>query len=137
MCDSMGRYQTAGEALAEELAAALSTADVDALRSELARAGFVAWKRWGCENRAAISAFLRATPAERRRKKAWRDPGYRRRLTLAALQQAHLASAVLDARASLQPGGSWRDTCVDAAEYGQHIVDVEFWDWPFDDPDPF
>ena len=137
MLMSMARYRSACIEIAQELELSLSSDDVDALRSELARAGISEWKLWEHENRESIAEFLRAEPVGRQRNTDWHDPVVWRWLTLGALQQANLAVVVLDAREQLHPGGSWQDTCVEAAELGQRIVDVAFWFWPFELPGPF
>lgn len=121
--------------LAEELATTPSAADIQTVRASLAAATRADWRRFHTDNAPAIAAFLAATPAQRRQRKAWQS--YFPFLVLAAWQQCQQAGRLLHAASHLAPGPSYRHLAASAAEQWQAWQAHPLPDWPWPDPNPF
>lgn len=124
---------------AEELADALTIADIDALRADCAAIGLRGWYGWLNSSAQTVSAFVASTPSQRRKKKAWQDQPLRRRLVLGAIWYVNCGHRLLDMidEYRLEPGGSYRDTAARAGDAYVELVYNRIPDWPFDDPNPF
>lgn len=134
---SLIRYSQRAGWIGAELPELLSEAESAALREELIGMGEDEWMLWEYENRSEANDFLRATPAQRARKKRWREPTLRARLALAAHRQARLASAVLCETDVLVPGLGYRDMTAAAAMAAFAVFREARWRWPFGGPAPF
>jgi hypothetical protein len=127
-------YATASSAFVQELAASLTSEDVAALATELASTGLRGWVEWQIANEDEMLDYVAATPAQRMKKKRWCEPVLRRRLVLASIFHCQAAAALLgflrDNEVALSPGGSYRDTTVNAGKLYWEIMGSEIPDWP-------
>ncbi|MBI2512500.1 MAG: hypothetical protein HYV96_11005 [Opitutae bacterium] len=111
--------------------------DIEALRADLLNLGVDGWREWEIEHREEANGFLRATRAQREKKKRWQEPAHKRRLAFSAYWQARLAIAVLESAACCGPGGGYRETTAAAAMRAFSIAEALVWTWPFGDEPPF
>lgn len=129
-----GNYAGASSGFAIELAASLTSADVQALASDVGSIGRRSWLQWQIAHEDEVCDYIAATPAGREKKKAWRDPAVRRRLVLAAIAHALAAEALLGFlhryQYELSPGGSYRDTTALAGRLYWELMGTELPDWP-------
>ena len=103
----LSKYALACAELAEELRDSLTESEVSDLHRLLAGRPLLDWFRWRDANAAIISAFVTATPAQRRARKF---KELRLLLTMAGIQhclEAHAFLAVVD-ESFLEPGCSYR-----------------------------
>lgn len=136
---SLGNYVSACRNLIWELKNSLSSEDIQALAADYAALLSKEWVHWLDENDAHLHAFVIATPAARRAKRAWQAPVMRRRLTLAAIFHLQQAEIVLNTvfEMNLEPGGSYRGMAAAAGEaYNRIVFDSEVPLWPFEDEFP-
>lgn len=131
------KYEQQAGNIAFELRDSLSREDEDALRDDLRAMGESGWLNWFAENQETAFSILKATREARAKRKIWADPVQRRRICFAAFHLARLAELALSAASALQPGGSYRETCVAAAHACLRIQQSGKWSWPFDEHPPF
>ncbi len=133
----LGKYALACEGLADELRASLSESEVSDLHKLWAGRPVLDWIKWRQANANLVSAFVAATPSERRRRKF---KEHRLLLTMAGIQhclEAHALLTVVD-ESFLDPGCSYRSMAALAGEAYDRLYDFDIPDWPFDDLDsPF
>jgi hypothetical protein len=122
---------------AAELRQELSSEDVEMLRNELRRVGESAWLAWELKKRSELYGLLQATPAQRAKRKQWKDPILKAQIVLALYRQARLAALILDKAGALAPGGGYRETCAAAGSAALAMMEEGRWVWPFDDDPPF
>ena len=135
----MSRYLYRAEMIAQESIDLVSELEADALSRALAEAGPQAWETWALENREEATAFLRAAPATRLRKKSWQNPALRARLALEAHRLGCLAVAVLYRGGSGYSGLGYREAvecAVSAAFYILAESQKRYWPWPCKPPFP-
>lgn len=132
-------YASACTGFELELIESLTTEDQDELRKDCKSLKVDKWYSWANANHEMILDFLAATPSFRKKKKAWKDPVLRRRLTLAALQYLNGAHGLLESAAdlALHVGASYRDMARMAADKYLEILSVPYRHWPLDEPNPF
>lgn len=132
-------YAEACRTLRQELVDSLSKDDIKALRESLADVGAEGWYAWFGRSLQHITAFISATPSERKRKKSWQEPVLRAQLTLAAIQHVQRAEAVLETLSSRMPplGVRNRDMAAVCGELYLDILHYELKPWPFPGRDPF
>lgn len=132
----IGNYAAASSGFARELAASLTNEDVLSLAEDVGGIGLHAWVQWQVEHEDATSDYVAATPAQREKKKAWREPVLRRRLVLAAMTHclaAHELQAFLrDHEHDLSPGGTYRDTTATAGRLYWTLMGSEIPHWPLE-----
>jgi hypothetical protein len=132
------RYAQQAAELAEELAASLSEREVQMLRDYFGAAKLADWLSWHDAHREDVPAFVRSTPAARRKRANWREDIPL--LTYAAYLHCIQAYAMLLAVAKydLRPGGSYRDMAdrAGAAFQAAQDADADFESWPWEGPDP-
>lgn len=130
----IGNYASASMSAVQELAAALTTEDVRALASELAKEGIKAWVDWQVDHESEIQDYVAATPSQRQKKKRWNDPALRPRLVLAALTHCLAAAELLGFlhahEFELLPGGPYRDTTALAGSLYWKIMHSDVPHWP-------
>ncbi len=133
----LGKYALECEGLANELRESLTEAEVSELHELLEGCTLQDWARVRDANHSLISAFVCATPTQRRAKKFAKDKLV---LTMAAIQhclEAHALLTVVD-ESSLEPGCSYRDMAAQAGDAFDRLYDFAIPDWPFDELDsPF
>ncbi|MBW2623169.1 MAG: hypothetical protein JRD68_09710 [Deltaproteobacteria bacterium] len=138
---SLYKYAQACTGFELELKESLTREDITELRKDCAALGLKAWYSWTSENLPSISAYIAATPSQRQKRKAWKDPAVKRFLVLGALYEVQCAKNLLKGLVqhehNLIPGSPYRDMAVKAAEAYREIFLQDVHDWPFDDPDPF
>ena len=132
-------YQQAARGHVRELIDYLSSAETDALREQCRNLGEKGWIKWFDENRAEVIAYVRATPSQRKRKKAWQDPDKKGLLVLSAILHASRARSLLDGLANrlFDSGQSYRDMTALSGEVYLDVLLRDIPDWPFPDPNPF
>jgi hypothetical protein len=125
-------YALECEGLADELRESLSESELSELHELLAGRPVIDWIRWRTANAALISAFVGATPSQRK-KKMFREQ--RLLLTMAGIQHCLEAEALLTVLDDplLSPGNSYRGMAAVAGDAYQRLYDFEIPDWPFDD----
>lgn len=92
------------------------------------------WFSWQAKNLKDTLAFLRATPAERGRKKKWQDPATKILLKYSAYIEANKAYSLLYAIGvyDLPAGIPYREMTVAAVKGYYHATSRYYPDWPFD-----
>lgn len=128
----LSKYALECEGFAEELRESLSESELSELHKLLDGRALIDGFRWRGANAALVSAFVGATPSQRRNKK-FREQ--RLLLTMAGIQhclEAHALLTVLD-DPLLSPGGSYRGMAAVAGKAYDRLYDFEIPDWPFDD----
>ncbi|WP_413206754.1 hypothetical protein [Rhodospirillum sp. A1_3_36] len=136
---SLANYAHACRTLAQELVESLSSEQVEDLRASLEGVTHKEWTEWMRKYAPQISAFVAATPSQRQRKKAWKDPVLRAQLSLAGYHHLLQGQHILDAvdRHGLYPGGSYRMMGSLAGDAYWDILgagDVPFWPLPGKNP---
>lgn len=139
------RYAAASNEGARELATTLTNEEVAALADELAKSGLRAWVHWQIEHESEVADFVAATPGQREKRLAWREPTLRRKLVLAAMIHCQAAFLLLsflqNHERALLPGGSYRDTTALAGSLYWELMgtEVEYWPEDFEEicPSPF
>jgi len=116
---------------ASELFDSLTEEDIDLLREDLNSLGVEGWLEWHDQNEKEINAYLRATPAQRAKKRKWAEDVLRRRLIFGGYRQARLAADYLDAMPYFAAGGGYREVCASAAHQCLKIIEEGAWRWPF------
>lgn len=134
---SLGKYVSSCRDQIAELKDSLSTDELKALALDYgALVSSKEWHIWLDEHEDDLTAFVSAAPGARRAKRAWQDPVFRNRLTLAAIFHVMQAKIILDTvhQMNIAPGGSYRDMAVCAGEaYNRIVFEDELPLWPFDD----
>tara|TARA_B100000700_G_scaffold270027_1_gene311870 strand:- start:11459 stop:11875 length:417 start_codon:yes stop_codon:yes gene_type:complete len=132
------RYAQQAAELAEELASSLTEREVQFLRERFEAATLASWRDWQAEAADDVRAFVRATPAQRRRRKRWAEA--LPLLTHAAYLHCVQAHAMLHAvsQHDLTPGGSYRDAAARAGDAYQTAqrIESDFPEWPWDGESP-
>jgi hypothetical protein len=134
---SLRNYSQRSFEIAEAFRSALSTEDADALREDVLGLGEDGWYAWVADHHAAIFSLVSESPAKIAKRRDWQDAKQRRRLALAAYRTARLGGLTLALSEELAPGGSYRDTCGQAAKAGHELQLSARWFWPFEGPAPF
>jgi hypothetical protein len=128
----LGKYASACEGLAEELRTSIDEKELADLHKLLAGRPILDWIKWRQANAKLVSAFVAATPSQRRNKKF---RAHRLLLTMAGIQhclEGHGLLAVVD-ESFLDPGCSYRSMAALAGEAYDRLYDFAIPDWPFDD----
>lgn len=134
---AMNLYKHTGWSISllRELEESLTTADRDALRADLDMLGAESWAAWIAAQKQEIERYACATPAMRAKRKKWREPALRRRLTLAAMyihDKARHALARLD-DFPFEGVASYRNMSLYAAWLFDDMREIEVPLWPFDE----
>jgi hypothetical protein len=132
---SLSNYASTCFSLAQELAASLTPEDARELAADLTTLGQAGWNSWLLDHAHDVADYVAATPSRRSSRKAWRDPQFRRRLTLGAWLRCRESGGLLRVIARneiwLTPGGSYRDMAAKAADVYWDILMEEVPEWPF------
>lgn len=94
------------------------------LRADLAETGAAAFGKWWNENRELAYAYMKATPSQRKRRKAWASPQIRRRLVLISVYKLRHAELLLDHIDDLllEADQSYRGMAVSAAKACRQLM---------------
>jgi hypothetical protein len=132
------KYAQQAAAQAEELVESLTEDEIQFLRERFEAATLQGWRTWQEEAADDVRAFVRATPAQRRRRKRWGEAFPL--LTHAAYLHCARAHAMLLAvsQHDLTPGGSYRAAAARAGDAYQTAMAAEcdFPEWPWDGESP-
>lgn len=133
----LSKYVMACEGLAQELRDSLTEAEISELYNLLQGLPLADWIKLRLTHQKSVSAFVRATPTQRKGAKFRKD---RLILTLAGIQHCLEAHAMLSVvnESFLEPGCSYRDMAARAGDAYERLFDFAVPDWPFDELDsPF
>jgi hypothetical protein len=135
----MHKYAAKTHAFEDELKATLSSGALKNLHADMAQLGKKAWFVWEAAHTAEVAAFVRASVAQRAKRRAWQPPDMKGRLVLASIRHVLYARLMLRlvSHPSLQPGGSYRDTAADAGEAYWELLCEDVPCWPLDGESPF
>jgi len=122
-----------------ELLAALTDDEVEHLRQKCSEMGRKAVVTWYGEHFEEVFSYVRATPSERKKKKAWQSDERKGLLVLAAATHAKQACVFLDTltRRVFGPGMAYRHLTAVAGDVYFDVLLPEIPDWPFPQPSPF
>ena len=122
-------YSSWANSIGQECLDAVSSVEAELLAAWLGDVGLQEWSNWAEANHNEALEFLSSTPAQRARRKAWKDPMHRARLAFAAYRLSCLASAVL--YAGPFEGLPYRMATESAARAAFQIAKEFDWSWPF------
>ena len=135
----MHKYVIKTHEFVDELKATLSSDELNNLHAELAQLGVKAWLAWEAEHASEVAAFVRATPAQREKRKAWQGQDKKGRLVLASIRHLLYARLMLGILSNpyLHPGGGYRDTVAGAGDAYWELYSEEVPYWPLTGDSPF
>ncbi|WP_300154035.1 hypothetical protein [Solidesulfovibrio sp.] len=132
-------YAAASRVHVHELLTILSADEINGLRETCRRLGQKGVQQWYGEHFDLVLDYVRATPSERKRKKAWQVQDIKGILVLVSSIHAAQARGLLKAITNrvFAPGLSYRETTALAGEIYLDVLMQPVPYWPFDPPDPF
>jgi len=132
-------YAAASRGHVHEFLTILSADEINDLRETCKRLGRTGLLRWYGAHYELVLDYVRATPSERRRKKAWQAQETKGILVLVSSIHAAQARGLLKAITGrvFVPGFSYREMTALAGGIYLDVLAQPVPYWPFDPPDPF
>lgn len=131
------RYIIHCASIREELTQEMSPQDRANVEADLRSLGRSAWMSWIREHTDEVQRFLDATPAQRKKRIAWRDTTHRNRLIVAGTTRLWGACAMIEAAGCIASVSGYREMAAAAARNWWEIYHPEMRVWPFDEQDRF
>jgi len=135
---SMYAYVSNFLVLLNELRQSLREDEISALRADVDELKQGGWVDFFQAREEDISLFLRSTPSQRSKRKAFQEPRLKRLLILAAAQRLKAAVVLADKMMNIHfVGMPYRAAACDAADhYFDLFYEYPFYYWPFDSIPP-